>query len=253
MSGGEFVRGWWVSIPGAFWVPKAQHRQLPLIDQNHPQRTASNATSVLLVEDRVLPCTRETWAAYQEMLLKMNPSNVDDIVAEFNRDSTWADASFIGEIAATVAGSRKTGAELVEFMTKISETRGYSALLKRLGEVEELMADRSLENEVANAITRGCQKSVDITKCHEVVVAEVRTLLDSDAFPVRAALRDLRPLIEAIADPLAVRRQRRVGRAAQGRARGAVSVLLRRGARMSATTTRYCRRQWKKRSGSSWG
>jgi hypothetical protein len=95
------------------------------------------------------------------MLLKMNWSNVDDIVRQFSEDSTWADPDFIALVVATVAGSRKNDSELIEFMMKISDTRGYSAVLERITETERLTAEVSPESEVVNAIIRGCRKSGD--------------------------------------------------------------------------------------------
>jgi hypothetical protein len=101
------------------------------------------------------------------MLLKMNLSNIDDIVVKFNEDSVWADPRFIAQVVSSVTGSRKNSAELIEFMTKISETRGYSALLRQvdaiIGKLRGSMADPSLEEEIADAIIRGCRNPLTDT------------------------------------------------------------------------------------------
>jgi hypothetical protein len=161
----------------------------------------------MAVETMPWSCSQEVFAAYQEMLLTINPSNIDGIVMKINEDSTWADAELIGQLVATVAGSRKNGAELIEFMTKISETRGYSSLLRQIEEMEKLNADRSFEEEIANAITRGWQKSVDIAKNHEVGAAEEPSPIETDIIPSRAAVATLLSRVEAIVDPLIVRRE----------------------------------------------
>jgi hypothetical protein len=162
----------------------------------------------LMAKVRALPCGEETWAVYQEMLLKMNSSNVDDIVAKFNEDSIWADPFFIAEVVASVAGSRRNGPELIELMTKVSETRGYSALLRQVDEIEKLVADPALDDDVANAIARGFGKSMMGTgKCHKFVVAEVRSFIESEACPLGTAVAALRPLMDAIPDPLASHRE----------------------------------------------
>jgi hypothetical protein len=149
-------------------------------------------------ETGVLLCSRETFAAYQEILLGLDSSNIDDIVGKFNEDSTWAAPCSVAQVVAAVAGSRRNGAELIEFMRKISSTRGYSAVLEQL---EKLIAGISVE-EVTNVIIRGCQKSVDMTKRRSCVVAEVYSFLDSGAFQWKAEIGTLERLFEAIKDPL---------------------------------------------------
>jgi hypothetical protein len=111
----------------------------------------------------------------------------------------------IGEVVGTVAGARRNGPELIEFMMKISDTRGYSAILRQSGEIGEWMSDLSLEEEAFDAITRGCAKSVQMTKCRDAVASEVRPLVESEAFPVRGALTALLRLVAGIADPRMVR------------------------------------------------
>jgi hypothetical protein len=160
-----------------------------------------------MAETRALPCSREICAGYQEVLLKMNRSNIDEIVEKFNADFVWADAYSTSQIVATVAGSRKNAPELIEFMTKISETRGYSALLSEAtGILERFRSDDSVRDEICKAIMDGYRKSVDKSMSHDFILAGVREFLDSDAFPVREAVRALRPLMDAIVDPSAVRR-----------------------------------------------
>jgi hypothetical protein len=44
-------------------------------------------------------------------------------------------------------------------------------------------------------------------KCHDSVIAEVRGLIESDAFPVGVSVAGLLRLVEAIAGPFAVRRE----------------------------------------------
>jgi hypothetical protein len=112
--------------------------------------------------------------------------------------------------AAIVAQDLPRLKELIEFMTKISETRGYSALLKQIDGIESLVADPSLEDEVFTAIILGCRNSLtDTAKCHDFVVKEVRDYIESDTFRVRAAVAALLPvavaLVDAIADSLVVR------------------------------------------------
>jgi hypothetical protein len=69
---------------------------------------------VAMMETREAPCSNGTFAAYQEVLLQLNPSNIDDIVAKFNEDSVWADPYFVAQVVTMVAGSRKNGAELID-------------------------------------------------------------------------------------------------------------------------------------------
>jgi hypothetical protein len=74
---------------------------------------------------------------------------------------------------ATVAGSRANDPELIEVMTKISETRGYSALLRQIKEIETLTADPSPEEQISKAILLGCQKSADTPERRDVIMEEV--------------------------------------------------------------------------------
>jgi hypothetical protein len=151
-----------------------------------------------MVETVELPFSMGTFVTYQEMLLKMNAWNVDEVVVKFNEDSTWQDLCVIVQLVSTVAGSRKNGAELIEFMTKLSDIRGYSAVLRQVEEIEKLLESPSLEEEVTSVIVRE-QSNRDATNC------EVRGFIESETLPVRAAVAELLPLMDAIVDPLAVR------------------------------------------------
>jgi hypothetical protein len=132
------------------------------------------------------------------MLLKINPSDVDNTVRQFNEDSTWADPYFVEQVVAMVAGSRKNGPELIEFMMKISDTRGYSALLEQIHRIDELRTDNSLEGEIANAIIRGCEKAMmNTTKCRYFVVTEVRDFMESDRISCSSQIAGLQLLLEA--------------------------------------------------------
>jgi hypothetical protein len=145
--------------------------------------------------------------AYQEMLLKMSPSTVEEVVEKFNGDSAWADAEFVAQLVATVGGSRGNNPELIEFMTKMSESRGYSAVVSKVGELEGLLTAPSVEEGFTNAIARSCKASVDNTASfRRFAVADVSEFLGSEAFPVRVALSELRQLVDAIADPVVIRR-----------------------------------------------
>jgi hypothetical protein len=158
------------------------------------------------------------------MLMKMNGSNIDDVVREFNEDSIWADPCFIAHVVTTVAGSRRNSPELIDFMTKISDSRGYSAILIQIEEILSLvkgwLENPSLEDELANAIVRGCEKSIrDTSMFGEFVVVEVRGFIESETVPVRTAVSALLALVEAIADPLEVRRSEALSQATSGRGR----------------------------------
>jgi hypothetical protein len=179
----------------------------PAPEQSDPfPRNTTTRGWRFMMETGESPCPAETFAAYQKMLLAMNSSNVDEVVTKFNEDSTWADPYFIAQIVTTVAGGRKNGPELIEFMTKIIDSRGYSALLRQIEEIERGIMDASIENAIAEAITRGFQKSpADSTKGLDLLLCEVSVVVESEAFPVRAVLSGLWPLVEAIAGPLAVR------------------------------------------------
>jgi hypothetical protein len=48
---------------------------------------------------------------------------------------------------------------LIEFTTKNSGTRGCSALLREIGEIEALMESLSFEDEGVNKFLQGCEKS----------------------------------------------------------------------------------------------
>jgi hypothetical protein len=154
------------------------------------------------MEKRNAVCTVETFAAYQEKLLGMSWSNIDEVVSCFNEDLTWADGYFVARIVATVAGSRRNNLELIEFMKKISESRGYSALLRQIYEIEKLIEDASLAEGIANDLTKDHEKSgMKSAVAHDSVVSIVRGHLDL----VRIRLGALRPLVEAIKDPVVLR------------------------------------------------
>jgi hypothetical protein len=62
------------------------------------------------------------------------------------------------------SGSGKNIPELIEFMSKVGEPRGHSALWWQNDRVKRLMADTSGGEEIDDAIVRGDQKTVDTTK-----------------------------------------------------------------------------------------
>jgi hypothetical protein len=137
----------------------------------------------------------------------MNPSNVDDAVGKFNADLTWVDACDISQLVVSVAGSRRNAPELIELMVKISDRRGYSAIISKVAEIEKWMDDPALEGEIISAIGRACRQSIDdTTKFHDLAIAEVGALIGSDAFGLCAALAELLPLVDAIIDPVRARR-----------------------------------------------
>jgi hypothetical protein len=62
-------------------------------------------------------------------------------------------------VLAIVAGNRKNGPELIEVMTKISDTRCCSlSKLERLDKIEDWMRTASQEDEIADTITRVWRK-----------------------------------------------------------------------------------------------
>jgi hypothetical protein len=136
------------------------------------------------------------------MLLGMIPSTVDEVVARFDTDSLWNEPRAMAQVVMSVAGSRKNGSELIEFMQKISDTRGYSSILLKVGEIEKLMKDPLVECGFSNVITRVRKMSIDDSKrIRDLVVAGVAEFIRSDEFPVRAAVSELMPLMHTVAQP----------------------------------------------------
>jgi hypothetical protein len=73
------------------------------------------------------------------MLIGMTASTIDEIVAKFNADSGWKDPRSIVQVVLSVAGSRRNGPELIEFMQKISDSGGYSSILSKVAEIERVI------------------------------------------------------------------------------------------------------------------
>jgi hypothetical protein len=145
----------------------------------------------------------DEWIPYQEMLLGMARSTVDDVVAKFNADSLWKDARLIARVVVTVAGSRKNGPELIEFMQNISDSRGYSSILLKTGEIERLMEDALAECGISDVIDRVCKMPIDDPKrIRDLAISEVRDFIRSAEFPVRAAISELIPLVDAVTKSL---------------------------------------------------
>jgi hypothetical protein len=96
------------------------------------------------------------------------------IVTKFKDDSGGAAAYFMRQVFRSVAGNRNNGPELIEVMTKISDTRCYSlSMLERLDKLEHLMRKPSQEDEIADTITRVCRKWLGMAECHDLVVQEL--------------------------------------------------------------------------------
>jgi hypothetical protein len=139
----------------------------------------------------------------------MNPSKVHDVVKKINEDASWTEARCVGELVASLCGSRENGPELIELMTKISDTQDCSAFLGHFERIDKWMADVSLEEEIPNAIIRGCGKSLMDTTKPRGFLAEI---IESDAFPVRVAVTGLLPPVNS-SDPRAWRSRARQPRA----------------------------------------
>ena len=70
-----------------------------------------------------------------------------------------AGAHFVWQVLAIVAGNRNNGPEVIEVMTKISDTRCYSLSPSgRLDKIEDWLRTPSQEDEIADTITRVCRK-----------------------------------------------------------------------------------------------
>jgi hypothetical protein len=67
--------------------------------------------------DPRLGCSLEKWAHYQELLLAMTASTVDEIAGIINADPTWDDPVRVAQLVESVAGSRKNDQELIDLMT----------------------------------------------------------------------------------------------------------------------------------------
>jgi hypothetical protein len=144
----------------------------------------------------------DEWIPYQEMLLAMIPSTVDEVVARFNADSLWKDPRSIAQVVVSVAGGRKNGPELIEFMQKISDTRGYSGIFLKAEEIEALLRDPLIEGNVTGVIARVCTiPTGDASNVRQAAIREVVDFLPSDSFGLQAALNELVRLTDAIADP----------------------------------------------------
>jgi hypothetical protein len=102
--------------------------------------------------DPRLGCSREKWAHYQEILLTMTASTVDEIADIINSDPIWDDSVRVAQLVESVAGSRRNDQELIDLMTKVSETRGYSALHSALETIEKLIDDAALPDEAVSEV-----------------------------------------------------------------------------------------------------
>jgi hypothetical protein len=133
-----------------------------------------------------LGCPMEKWASYQELLLSMTSSTIDEIAGIVNADQTWDDPVRLAQLVESVAGSRKNDQELVDFMKKVSDTRGYSALHSGLETNEKLIDDAAFldqaVSEVVEAMARGARSEA------VRAAASVQGPASSHAFP--RALRD---------------------------------------------------------------
>jgi hypothetical protein len=172
--------------------------------------------------DSRLGCSREKWASYQELLLAMTSSTVDEITGIVNSDPTWDDPIRVSQLVQSVAGSRKNDQELIDLIKKVSETRGYSALYSALETIEKLIDDAAFlgqsVSEVVEAMARGARSEAVRAAAslqgptssrafpqalRDAVVTELRNLGVSESFmsPLRTALSGLRSLVDAISDP----------------------------------------------------
>ena len=96
------------------------------------------------------------------------------VVTRFNEDSGGAGAYCVWQVFASVAGNRNSGPEVIEVMTKISDTRCYSLSPSgRLDKIEDWLRTPSPEDEIADTITRVCRKWLGIAECHDLVVQEL--------------------------------------------------------------------------------
>jgi hypothetical protein len=137
------------------------------------------------------------------MLLGMTRSTVDEVVAKFNGDFLWKDPRLIAQVVVTVAGGRKNGPELIEFMQKISDTRGYSSIMLKIGEVEKMMESPLTECGFSDVIDRVCKMPIDDPKrTRDLAISEVGPFIRSAEFPVRAAISELIPLVDAVTKSL---------------------------------------------------
>jgi hypothetical protein len=133
----------------------------------------------------------------------MTRSTVDEVVAKFNGDSLWKDPRLIARVVLTVAGSRKNGSELIEFMQKISDTRGYSSILLKVDEIENLMEDPLTECGISDVIDRVCKMPIDHPKMiRDLALSDVCDFIKSAEFPVRAAISGLIPFVDAVTKSL---------------------------------------------------
>jgi hypothetical protein len=168
-------------------------------------RASERETIAYLLDDgrmagpKKLGLEGDWWIPYQEMLLGMTPSTVDEVVSKFNADSMWDDPRLMVQVVSSVAGSRKNGPELIEFMQKISDTRGYSSILSKVGEIEKLMKAPLVDGGFSDVIARIRKMPIDDpTVARDVAVSEVRDFIRSEAFPGRAVISELIPLMEAV-------------------------------------------------------
>jgi hypothetical protein len=108
---------------------------------------------------------RSDWIAQQAILLELNQSNIDGAVRNINSNPGWVDGNRVARLVTSVAGSRKNCRDLIEFMTKLSETRGYSAVLGAISAIEELVRDPQLDAGMVHVRLRaaiaGLQASVE--------------------------------------------------------------------------------------------
>jgi hypothetical protein len=142
----------------------------------------------------------DEWIPYQEMLLAMVASTVDDVVAKFNSDSVWSDPRTIAQVVASAAGSRKNGPELIEFMQKISDSRGYSSMMLKVNQIGKLNGNLRVACGFSDVMARVCKRLTDDPKrIRDLAVAAVGDFIQSDEFPVRVAVSELIALMDAVA------------------------------------------------------
>jgi hypothetical protein len=127
-------------------LPRVWH-QAQQIDRGRSRPPAIHSPSWLMVNGE-LPCSMNAFDTSQKVLMEMNRSNIDHIVMKFNEDSTQSLPYFIAHVMTAVAGSRRISPELIRLMTKISDSRGYSAMLIQ---IENILSQvkRWLQNHLA--------------------------------------------------------------------------------------------------------
>jgi hypothetical protein len=158
-------------------------------------------------------CAENDWAAYQDILLNLNPSNIDDATRRFNSSPAWGDGSEVARLVLSVVGTRVSWLDLVEFMMRLHLTRGYPAILGSVSRIEQSIRDPSLVHIAKDAIAgAGDGQAVRAaiqdparrqlaTVCAEAVADELQRM--DDFASVRAGILALRATAEATSDQVA--------------------------------------------------